>query len=119
MLNLTVPLEDWHLEALYPPLPGEDGSGEEWESPRIEALILDSSRITDDAAGAISECKRLRLLHVAETKVSSKCTRRFKLRLFWNRASPTDLFARPLLLPNLHSEIHDDRNGAMPRALQR
>jgi hypothetical protein len=69
---LTIPLQDYHLEGLFPPL-AEDGSTLDTpiDPPRLQTLILDSSKITDAAAGPISECHDLRALHVAETKISS------------------------------------------------
>ncbi|GAA6035875.1 hypothetical protein JCM8097_005751 [Rhodosporidiobolus ruineniae] len=72
-LDLTLPVESWHLEPLLPPLT-DDVSPEDvpYEPPRLQALVLDSSRITDDAAGPISACRDLRALHVAETRISTK-----------------------------------------------
>ncbi|KAK4057813.1 hypothetical protein OIO90_001032 [Microbotryomycetes sp. JL221] len=65
-LDLTLPLHDWHLEGLFPL--EEDPTA--LAPPRIQRLVLDSSRITDAAAGAIKQCKDLRALHVAETRIS-------------------------------------------------
>ncbi|BGP07332.1 hypothetical protein JCM10049v2_003163 [Rhodotorula toruloides] len=75
-LDLTLPVEDYHLEALLPPLDFEHTDGPEpsqpYEPPRLRTLVLDSSRITDNSAGAISACHELRALHVAETRISTK-----------------------------------------------
>lgn len=86
-LDLTLPVEDYHLEALLPPLELDHTDGAEpsqpYEPPRLRTLVLDSSRITDNSAGAISACHDLRALHVAETRISSafshpycRCARR-------------------------------------------
>ncbi|KAM0789016.1 hypothetical protein ACM66B_003082 [Microbotryomycetes sp. NB124-2] len=64
-LDLTLPVQNWHLEGLFPL---EDGESD--DPPRIQRLVLDSSRITNDAAGAIKQCRDLRALHVAETRIS-------------------------------------------------
>ncbi|KAK4700682.1 hypothetical protein P7C70_g5563, partial [Phenoliferia sp. Uapishka_3] len=65
-LDLTLYVQPHHLEGLLPsldnPLP----------PPSLEVLILDSSKITDESATAIGECKELRSLHCAETKISSE-----------------------------------------------
>ncbi|ORY78840.1 hypothetical protein BCR35DRAFT_304833 [Leucosporidium creatinivorum] len=72
-LDLTISLQDYHLEGLFPPL-AEDGEAGNTsiDPPRLQTLILDSSKITDAAAGPISECHDLRALHVAETKISTR-----------------------------------------------
>ncbi|KPV72193.1 uncharacterized protein RHOBADRAFT_56015 [Rhodotorula graminis WP1] len=74
-LDLTLPVQSHHLEGLLPPLDGEDpadGDAKPYEAPRLRTLVLDSSRITDDAAGSIAACRELRALHVAETRISTK-----------------------------------------------
>ncbi|GAA5906481.1 hypothetical protein JCM6882_004447 [Rhodosporidiobolus microsporus] len=76
-LDLTLPVESHHLESLLPPISSEEDSSataetEPYEPPRIRSLVLDSSRITDTAAGPISACRDLRALHVAETRISTK-----------------------------------------------
>ncbi|GAA5987423.1 hypothetical protein JCM11641_002286 [Rhodosporidiobolus odoratus] len=78
-LDLTLPVESYHLEGLLPPLfateEEEDptsASGRSHELPRLRSLILDSSRITDTAADAVAACTELRALHVAETRISTK-----------------------------------------------
>ncbi|BGP31372.1 hypothetical protein JCM10296v2_003136 [Rhodotorula toruloides] len=75
-LDLTLPVEDYHLEALLPPLDfGHTDAAEPsqpYEPPRLRTFVLDSSRITDGSADAISACHELRALHVAETRISTK-----------------------------------------------
>ncbi|GAA5892302.1 hypothetical protein JCM5296_003230 [Sporobolomyces johnsonii] len=79
-LDLTLSLESYHLEGLLPPLlpsPSDPSSSTdppapEPAPPRLETLVLDSSRITDDAAGPISACRELQALHVAETRISTR-----------------------------------------------
>ena len=71
---MTLPVESHHLEGLLPPIEDENDPNPSlsYEPPRIQTLVLDSSRITDDAAGAISACHDLRSLHLAETRISSE-----------------------------------------------
>lgn len=67
-------LQNHHLDGLFPPI-DEDGEvmpPGSYEPPKLVTLLLDSSKITDEAAAAISECRELRELHVAETRISSK-----------------------------------------------
>ncbi|BGP15493.1 hypothetical protein JCM10213_005760 [Rhodosporidiobolus nylandii] len=75
-LDLTLPVESYHLEALLPPLSAEEGGDDAavqaYEPPRLRTLVLDSSRITDAAAGAVAACTELQALHVAETRISTK-----------------------------------------------
>ncbi|GAA6056883.1 hypothetical protein JCM3770_005127 [Rhodotorula araucariae] len=72
-LDLTLPVESHHLEALLPPLEGDDPDAvAAYEPPRLRSLVLDSSRITDAAAGSVAACTELRALHVAETRISTK-----------------------------------------------
>lgn len=76
-LDLSIPLKDHHLEYLLPPGPdviaSEDGvdptAGLPYP-PRLKVLILDNSRITDRSALAVGRCHDLRLLHLANTKIS-------------------------------------------------
>lgn len=74
-LDLSLPLSDWHLDGLFPFSLEDMLGGEiiEEVAPKLEILILNGSRITDVSASAISQCKNLRSLYVAETKISSKC----------------------------------------------
>ncbi|GAA5948315.1 hypothetical protein JCM3775_004766 [Rhodotorula graminis] len=74
-LDLTLPVQSHHLEGLLPPLDSDepaDGDAMPYEPPRLRTLVLNSSRITDDAAGSIAACRELRALHVAETRISTK-----------------------------------------------
>ncbi|GAA5986577.1 hypothetical protein JCM10908_003807 [Rhodotorula pacifica] len=73
-LDLTLPVETHHLEGLLPPVMYEDDEGDStsYEPPRLQTLVIDSSRITDAAAGAIGACRDLRSLHVAETRISTR-----------------------------------------------
>ncbi|BGP39304.1 hypothetical protein JCM10450v2_003256 [Rhodotorula kratochvilovae] len=72
-LDLTLPVESHHLEGLLPPLEDEDpDAAAAYEPPRLRSLVLDSSRITDAAAGSVAACADLRALHVAETRISTK-----------------------------------------------
>ncbi|TNY18825.1 hypothetical protein DMC30DRAFT_342156, partial [Rhodotorula diobovata] len=71
-LDLTLPVQSHHLETLLPPLEGDDpDAAAAYEPPRLRSLVLDSSRIADEAAGSIAACTELRALHVAETRISS------------------------------------------------
>ncbi|SGY79801.1 BQ5605_C008g05225 [Microbotryum silenes-dioicae] len=75
-LDLTLPLQSHHLEGLEPPL-DEDGfpsmfpSEEGYTRPKLQTLVLDSSRIDDKASISIGYCHDLRTLHLAETKIST------------------------------------------------
>ncbi|KDE09154.1 hypothetical protein MVLG_00867 [Microbotryum lychnidis-dioicae p1A1 Lamole] len=75
-LDLTLPLQSHHLEGLEPPW-GEDGfpsmfpSEEGYTRPKLQTLVLDSSRIDDRASISIGYCHDLRTLHLAETKIST------------------------------------------------
>ncbi|GAA5866674.1 hypothetical protein JCM8547_002719 [Rhodosporidiobolus lusitaniae] len=82
-LDLTLPVESHHLERLLSPLPLYPSSDENGDepldpdafapvTPRLQTLVLDSSRIRDDAAEYIAACRDLRALHVAETRISTK-----------------------------------------------
>ncbi|GJN89556.1 hypothetical protein Rhopal_002543-T1 [Rhodotorula paludigena] len=71
-LDLTLPVESYHLESLLPPLDDDPDALAAYEPPRLRSLVLDSSRITDAAAGPISACRDLRALHVAETRISTQ-----------------------------------------------
>lgn len=75
-LDLTcgININSYHLDGLLPPL-----NGDAFQPPRIQHLVLDKTKITDEAAPAISECKDLRALHLAKTKISSSS---FTLSLF-------------------------------------
>lgn len=69
-LDLTLnQFQTHHLDGLLPP---EDGAF--LPPPRLLTLVLDSSKITDEAAPALSMCKDLQALHVAETRISSAST---------------------------------------------
>lgn len=74
-LDLSLPLSDWHLDGLFP-FTLEDMLGDEIlveeVVPKLEILILNGSRITDVSSAAVSQCKNLKGLYVAETKISSK-----------------------------------------------
>ncbi|SCZ98502.1 BZ3500_MvSof-1268-A1-R1_Chr7-1g09181 [Microbotryum saponariae] len=71
-LDLTLLLQSHHLEGLEPPL-DEDGfpSEEGYTRPKLQTLILNSSRIDDGASISIGYCHDLRTLHLAETKIST------------------------------------------------
>lgn len=71
-LDLSIYLESYHLDGLYPPMNEFTGEllEEGFEPPRIETLVLDSSHIDDTASGAIKCCPNLSALHLAETKIS-------------------------------------------------
>ncbi|KAI5480389.1 hypothetical protein MNV49_000964 [Pseudohyphozyma bogoriensis] len=76
-LDLTLHLQSYHLEGLLPDLepPLEDFEEESAlydGPPRIQTLVLDSSKITDEAALAIGQCKDLRSLHISETKITTE-----------------------------------------------
>lgn len=92
-LDLTLPVESHHLEGLLPLIESEGEPEEAYAPPRIQTLVLDSSRITDDAAGAISACRDLRSLHLAETRISSTCCSRLDA-IGWNLCNSADI--RPL-----------------------
>lgn len=103
-LDLTLPVESHHLEGLLPPFEDDAAEGSvAYEPPRVQTLVLDSSRITDEAAGAISACRDLRSLHVAETRISSALlcsgSRRDLLacKLTWHFAQPVS--SRPSSRP--------------------
>ncbi|SCV70963.1 BQ2448_3725 [Microbotryum intermedium] len=75
-LDLTLPLQSHHLEGLETPL-DEEGfpvmsyADEGYTRPKLQTLILDSSRIDDGASISIGYCHDLRTLHLAETKISA------------------------------------------------
>lgn len=70
-MDLTLPmLQSHHLDGFLPPLDA-DADDAPLPAPRIVTLVLDKSFLSDDAASAIAECKDLRELHVAETRISS------------------------------------------------
>ncbi|GAA5927760.1 uncharacterized protein JCM15063_005988 [Sporobolomyces koalae] len=71
VLNLTsIPIESWMLEGLA--YPDSNGESEEGFASNLETLVLDSTRIDDEAAQYLSHCKKLKGLHVAETRITPK-----------------------------------------------
>ena len=71
-------LQDHHLEFLLPPDPLDfppDPAAEPEpplpNPPRIQSLVLDGTRLTDSSANFLRRCTDLRLLHTADTKIST------------------------------------------------
>lgn len=74
-LDLSLPLQDHHLEYLLPPdptdFPPEPDAPLVPAIPRLQYLVLDTSRITNKSAAYIRLCQDLRLLHTADTRIST------------------------------------------------
>ena len=71
-------LQDHHLEFLLPPdptdFPPDPIAAHEPplpDPPRIQSLIIDGTRLTDTSATFLRRCTDLRLLHTADTKIST------------------------------------------------
>ncbi|GAA5892521.1 uncharacterized protein JCM6883_007386 [Sporobolomyces salmoneus] len=70
-LNLTnIPLDSHHLEGLLEPVTFDEDGNDHVVPSRLETLVLDSTRIDDRAMIPLGICKKLRALHVAETRIS-------------------------------------------------
>lgn len=74
-MDLTLPLTDYHLSGLDLDsfeVDEREGIPEDlYRGPvRLETLILDNSKVTDESAPFIAQCSNLRALHVAETKIT-------------------------------------------------
>lgn len=86
-LDLTSHITTSHLQGLLPRY-----EWDVWEiydfpvnddPPRLEILILDSTKIDDGASVALSYCKQLKALHLAETKISSMSFPSFPFSIFF------------------------------------
>ncbi|GEM08265.1 hypothetical protein Rt10032_c05g2282 [Rhodotorula toruloides] len=76
-LDLTLPVEDYHLEGLLPPIDWDHADGcaapQPYELPRLQTLVLDSSRITDGSAAkflatVLSSCRHLFVLNLTSCR---------------------------------------------------
>lgn len=71
-------LQDHHLEFLLPPdptdFPPDPAAAPEPplpNPPRVQSLFLDGTRLTDTSASFVRRCTDLRILHTADTKIST------------------------------------------------
>lgn len=71
-LNLTnIPVDSYHLEGLLEPVTFDADGGDDHVLPtRLETLVLDSTKIDDRALLSLGTCRKLRALHVAETRIT-------------------------------------------------
>ncbi|GAA5883856.1 hypothetical protein JCM16303_007417 [Sporobolomyces ruberrimus] len=71
-LDLTnLPIDSNHLEGLLEPVTFDEDGNDHVLPSRLETLVLDSTRIDDKAMIPLGICRKLKALHVAETRIST------------------------------------------------
>ncbi|GAA6005025.1 hypothetical protein JCM11491_002312 [Sporobolomyces phaffii] len=70
-LDLTsIPIDAVHLEGLLEAVTFDQNGNDHLLPARLETLVLDSTRIDDRAMIPLGICRKLKALHVAETRIS-------------------------------------------------